>query len=46
VAALALRLSEAKVIKSKTLEVVDLAQGVVKDAEEDSGSNGRVKDEL
>lgn len=40
VAALAARLSEAKVIKSGTVKVGDLEKGVVKDSTE------RVKDEL
>lgn len=43
---MASRLSESKVIKAKTLEVVDLALGVVKDAEEGDVEEGRKKDEL
>ena len=55
VAALALRLSQAKVIRSGTVEIGDLAEGVVKEGTalsiDDEGSEnvkdeGRIRDEL
>lgn len=54
-AALALRLSQAKVIRSGTVEIGDLAEGVVKEgialSTDDEGSEnvedeGRIRDEL